>query len=221
MKLTDTLLDWLFPPRCLFCGTLLPEGETSTCPACRDALKALPGERVQTIPTGIRCVSALPYEGIVRQGILRFKFQGCRSSAAAFGAALAQCAAEQLSGQFELVTWVPVHSLRRLSRGYDQSRLLAEAACRLWQVKPVRLLKKRRHTSPNSGMKTASARRANVLGVYQAVRPEAIAGRRILLIDDIVTTGSTLEECARVLKDVGAAEVVCATLAYAERRNPS
>ena len=65
--------------------------------------------------------------------------------------------------------------------------------------------------------KDDSARRANVLGAYRAVDPELVAGRRVLLIDDIITTGSTISECARILRSSGAADVVCATLARARR----
>ena len=66
---------------------------------------------------------------------------------------------------------------------------------------------------PGTGLEDAAARRANVLGVYEAVSPEQFAGKRLLLVDDICTTGATLGECARVLKAAGAAEVLCLTLA--------
>lgn len=92
----------------------------------------------------------------------------------------------------------------------DQARLLAESACRLWETKPLPLLRKTVHNPAQSGLKEAAARRANVLGVYEAVDPERISGHRILLVDDICTTGATLAECARVLREAGAADVVCA-----------
>ena len=72
-----------------------------------------------------------------------------------------------------------------------------------------------------SGLKDASARRANVLGVYEAADPAVISGRKVLLIDDVCTTGATLTECARVLRDAGAAEVVCAALALAREKRAS
>ncbi len=89
------------------------------------------------------------------------------------------------------------------SAGYDQARLLAESACRLWETKPLPLLRKTVHNPAQSGLKEAAARRANVLGVYEAVDPERISGHRILLVDDICTTGATLAECARVLREAG------------------
>ena len=105
------------------------------------------------------------------------------------------------------------HPRRLRQRGYDQARLLAESACRLWETKPLPLLRKTVHNPAQSGLKEAAARRANVLGVYEAVDPERISGHRILLVDDICTTGATLAECARVLREAGAADVVCAAAA--------
>ena len=82
-----------------------------------------------------------------------------------------------------------------------------------WHVEPRETLRKTTDNPAQSGLDDADARRANVLGVYEAVRPENIAGKRFLLIDDICTTGATLSEAARVLRQAGAAGVVGLTLA--------
>lgn len=79
--------------------------------------------------------------------------------------------------------------------------------------KPVRTLRKRRHNSAQSSLSGREQRRANVLGAYQAVGPDAWAGKRILILDDIITTGATVSECARVLQTAGAAKVLCAAVA--------
>ena len=113
------------------------------------------------------------------------------------------------------MTWVPVSPRRLRQRGYAQARLLAESACRLWETKPLPLLRKTVHNPAQSGLKEAAARRANVLGAYTAVDAELVEGKRVLLIDDVITTGATISECARILRTVGAREVVCATLARA------
>ena len=88
------------------------------------------------------------------------------------------------------MTWVPVSQKRLETRGYDQSRLLAEAACRHWNTRPVQLLVKVQDNPAQSGLQGEAARRANVLGVYDPADPELIRDRRILLIDDIHTTGA-------------------------------
>ena len=165
----------------------------------------------------LRCAAPLWYEGKVREAILRLKFYGAAATAETLGALMAQCAAEHLSGEFDLVTWVPVSRKRRWKRGYDQAELLARAVCRAWGVKPVALLRKTMNNPAQSGLKEDAARRANVLGVYE-MRPGAeVSGRRVLLIDDVCTTGATLTECSKALREAGADAVVCACVAHARR----
>ena len=128
---------------------------------------------------------------------------------------MARTAALELADRFDLVTWVPVSKKRKRERGYDQAELLAKSMCALWGVSPVRTLEKTQDNPPQSGLKSAEQRRANVLGVYEAINREHFAGKRVLLVDDILTTGSTVQETARVLKTEGAAEVLVMTLAAA------
>ena len=210
------LLDLFFPPKCPFCGKVLDHA--GICPACE---KALPwteeGAGVRELSGGVRCAAPLWYEGKVREGLLRFKFQGARAAAGPLGELVARCAAERFSGAFDVVTWVPVSRRRLRSRGYDQARLLAESACRRWEVRPEQLLQKITDNPAQSGLTEEAARRANVLGVYEAAEPERIQGCRILLVDDICTTGATLAECARTLRDAGAADVMCVCAALARR----
>ena len=210
----ETLLDLLFPPKCAFCGEHGVHGVCANCektlPFCDTPLH----ER-----TGIgTCVAPLRYEGAVRESLLRFKFRGGRGNAEGYGKILAQCVAEHFGGEFDLVTYVPVSEKRRRERGYDQGFLLARETCRAWGVSPVTLLRKTRHTPAQSTLKTPEERKANVLGVYEAVGAEQIAGARILLIDDILTTGATLRECVRVLGEAGAKSVLCATLAASDEK---
>ena len=91
--------------------------------------------------------------------------------------------------------------------------LLAGSACVDWHVMPLETLRKNTDNPPQSGLDDPAARRANVAGVYEAVSPERFAGKRLLLVDDICTTGATLGACAQVLKAAGAADVMCLTLA--------
>ena len=83
-------------------------------------------------------------------------------------------------------------------------------------ITPCKTLRKFRNTPPQSGIKNIYRRRANVLGAYKPVSPENIRGKRILLLDDIITTGATASECARVLLTAGAKEVYCAAIAVSE-----
>lgn len=213
MKLTDRLLDLLFPLRCPFCAKV--QDRPGICPDCRrDLPRTEEPDQERLLPGPLRCVSPLWYEGLARDGILRFKFRGAVGAAEVLGGLTAQCAAERYAGEFDAVTWAPVSGKRLRERGYDQARLLAEAMCRRWDTVPTAMLRKTADTPAQSGLADAARRRANVLGAYQA-EEDAVRGRRILLVDDIVTTGATLCECARVLREAGAESVVCAAAARA------
>jgi len=217
MKIFETILDLLFPPKCPFCRRVLEKA--GICVACERELPwTAEGEALRTGPGGLRCAAPLWYEDAVRDGLLRFKFHGVSAAARPLGELVARCAAEQFGGEFDTVTWVPVSRKRLKQRGYDQSELLARSACRLWDVKLVRLLKKIADNPAQSGIRDAAARRANVLGVYEAIEKADIQGKRILLIDDICTTGATLTECIRVLKNAGAEDVVCAAVALSRKK---
>ena len=123
---------------------------------------------------------------------------------------------EQPEG-FDVLTWVPVSRLRKFRRGYDQVELIAKAVGRELGMTPVPLLTKIRHNRPQSGIHGSAQRRANVLGVYRETNREAIAGKKILLLDDILTTGATAGEASRVLLTAGAKEVHCAAVAAARK----
>lgn len=209
MSLREKLLDLFFPPRCAFCRTV---GVHGVCQNCEKTLPRTPEPLCKDTSFGV-CAAPLLYEGVVRESLLRFKFHGVQGAAEGYGALLAQCVAEELGGEFDLVTWVPVSRERERERGYDQAFLLARETAKHWDTKPVRLLRKTRDNAAQSGLSSAAERQGNVLGVYKAENTEMLKNACVLLIDDILTTGSTLGECVRVLKEAGAKSVVCATLA--------
>lgn len=215
----EVLLDLLFPPKCVFCRRLLRKGEEGLCASCRTSLPWTHGEEAEQHPEFVSlCVSPLWYQGNVRASFHRYKFQGSRGYAKAYGRLVAQCVREHLAGRYDLITWVPLSPERLKKRGYDQAMLLAMAAALELGDVAVETLRKVRDTGAQSGLgKDDSARQANVLGAYQVVDPELAEGRQVLLIDDVITTGSTISECARTLRSAGAAGVVCATLARARK----
>ena len=211
MSLWSKFLDLLFPPRCAFCGALL-DGENGVCPACEAALRGLEGPGLRALDFG-PCAAAFYYEGMVRQGVHGLKFQGRRQSAAVFARYMAETAAEHFSGQFDAVTFVPVSEKRRKQRGYDQARLLSEAMAALWGVEAEAVLEKIRDNPAQSGLADARARRENVRDAYRVKPGAAVKGRRFLLVDDVVTTGSTMSACAAALRSAGAAGVAGCALA--------
>lgn len=212
-RLISGLLDLLFPPKCAFCRRLVKSNNNLLCPACRANLPYTEDGGAQHGDFFRLCVSALYYEDRVREALLRYKFQGSSGYAGTFGRLLADCIRAELRGQYDLISWVPLSRERLRERGYDQAMLLAQAAALELQDVAVSTLDKVRNAEKQSGVGSAEKRRANISGAYRVADAELIQGRRILLIDDIVTTGATLSECARTLLEGGASQVVCATVA--------
>ena len=212
MKLYFWLMNLLFPPKCVLCRKLLSKEETDLCKQCR--VEAPGYSRSKTTPQFLDSFAAVwYYEGSVRESLLRFKFYGARSYGNVYGRLLAMNVMETAEADFDVLTWIPVSPLRKLRRGYDQVELIARAAGRELGLEPVPTLKKIRHNRPQSRISDGAKRRANVLGAYRVIAPEQISGKRILLLDDILTTGATMSEAARVLKTAGAKEVHSAAVA--------
>ena len=213
-------MDLIFPPKCPFCRKILYHA--GICADCQESLPWL-DERENLIkdPDGFSCAGALRYESAVREALLRLKFEGAIEIADPLGVILAQAAAEIFYSEFDIITWIPVSAERKAKRGYDQSKLLAESMCRVWGVKPVCLLKKIRNNPAQSALpgEKPELRESNVRGVYEIMPGAEITGKRVLLIDDIRTTGATLREARRVLMTNGAASVRAAVIALAGKKS--
>lgn len=213
MSFFSHLLDLLFPPRCAFCKRILKSGEISICARCEESISRTRDGGKQTGEFFSVCVSPLYYEGKVRDSILRFKFDNASRYADLYGRMIADCVSEHLAGRYDLITWVPLSSKRLKKRGYDQAMLLAMSAALKLDDVAVELLVKHTDVPAQSGIGGEEKRRANINGVYRVHDEELVRGKRILLIDDIITTGATMSECARMFRMAGATDVVCATLA--------
>lgn len=208
------ILDLLFPRKCVLCRRILDKSQTDLCEHCRRESPWFTA-RKQKIPFIDGFCAVFVYQDLVRESILRYKFRGQTSYATSYGKLLALCIQEQFGGEFDVLTYVPVSFRRRFWRGYDQMALLAREVGRELHHKPVRLLRKVRHNKPQSSLQGDAKRRANVLGAYRLRDPAAVAGKRILILDDILTTGATVSECAKTLSLAGAQQVLCACLACA------
>lgn len=201
----NPILQLLFPEKCLLCNKILRPSESLICDPCRqDTSEVLKLKR--RIPFLSGAFALWYYEGKVRYSLIRYKFWGRRGYSRQYGALLA-AKLQDLLKQYDLIVWVPVSKWRRLKRGYDQVELIAYELHRRIQATPTVCLKKIRHNPPQSGLASAAQRRANVLGVYKVPDPAAVSGKRILLLDDIITTGATISECAKMLMAAGAKEV--------------
>ena len=204
----------IFPPKCVLCARLLEKNETDLCRKCRVDSPECAGLH-KNFSFLDSWAAVWYYEGNIRESLIRYKFRRARHYAPAYGRFLAMRLQQEYPDGFDVLTWVPISRMRRFTRGYDQVELLAQAVGQELGMVPVSTLKKIRHNRPQSGITGQAKRRANVLGVYRAVSPQEVAGKRVLLLDDIITTGATAGECARVLLTAGAKEVHCGCVAAA------
>lgn len=220
------LREILFPRRCMFCRGFLKENETDLCRECFQRMPTYPPDAGKEGNAGKNDAHFLDsftavwyYEGDVRRSILRFKFRRAVYLAPKFGRFLAMRVCQQGPERIDILTWVPVSRLRRFRRGYDQCELLARYVGRELGISAQRTLRKRRNTPPQSSLTSAAMRKANALGAYELCRGADVRGKTVVLLDDIFTTGATMNECARVLLTAGAKEVYGAALAAARNHN--
>ena len=218
MRALDWLLDLLYPPKCVICRRLLARGEQDICPDCFESLPNFEGEKPQVGGADGLSVT-LFYEGAVRESFLRFKFGGSAFYAQTYGAWMAHTIRDKLAGKYDVLTWAPVSRARKRKRGYDQSALLCREIGIHLRLESMQTLRKIKDSPAQSTLTDAAQRRANVSGAYRAERPECFAGKRVLIIDDIVTTGATLAECSRTLLQAGASDVVYAAFAAPRKQD--
>ncbi len=206
-------LSLLFPPKCALCRNLLTKAETDLCHHCRTHAPELINKK-RNIPFIAQWTALWYYKDNVRKSIHRFKFGNARSYAQVYARMLALKVLESdFADKIDMLAWVPTSLPRRFVRGYDQSELLATALGKELGLCPTKILHKHRHTPPQSRLKDASQRRANIQGAYRLNPKVAISGKRILLLDDVLTTGATASECAKVMLTGGAQEVYFAAVA--------
>lgn len=216
MSTREKVLDLLFPPKCPFCQKILEDTQAPVCWVCQPRLPWLSGKAGERrIDFADSCFSPLAYREPVPEAIQRYKFGRVRALGKPFAQLMAQCLKDRLDAEADLICWAPLSKRRLRERGFDQARLLAEGVGQLCAI-PVRpLLKKVRDTRPQAELEEESARQANARGVYAMLSEVDLTGKRVVLVDDVVTSGATLSECAAVLCMGGAKQVLCLTLAQA------
>ena len=215
MKPVKFILDLLYPPKCTFCEKLLKDEENYLCSKCTALLPKLSAYQSRRDIKHIRqCVFPFKYKDEVRESLVRYKFYGL----AAYGPIYADFIAKSIDENeisCDIISWVPIHRKRYRERGYDQSKLIAKALAKKLGVPCRKLLIKGANNKRQSSIDDREERKRNVSGVYRLATKDALVGKRILLVDDIVTSGSTISECAAVLKGAGCTEIYAAAVASA------
>ena len=216
MKVMTQVLDLLFPPKCPICSRVLDEPRAPLCPKCQPVLPWLDHkDSFRKVDFTSGCWSALEYRDEVRKAVHHYKFTPIRAKGGPLGQLMAQCVLDHPEIRPDVITWAPLSRKRLRERGFDQAEELARSAGRELKIPVLPLLVKARDTGRQSDLVQAEQRRANVLGVYALCPNVSVQGRRILLVDDVVTSGATLSACAKVLVGAGAEKVWCVTLAQA------
>ena len=215
MKPLQLLLDLLYPPKCPFCGRVLERGEEGWCASCQQDLPWTEPGGGKAVEGCAACLSPLWYRDGAREGMHRYKFGGGRGHARLFGELMAQCLRDRWDGPVDLITWAPLHPKRKKERGYDQAELLAQRVGGLTGLPVESTLEKHRATAVQSQTEGDEARKANVRGAYRALPGLDLTGKRVVLVDDVATSGATLAECAAALRAAGADCVVGLTFARA------
>ena len=224
--LKDSALSAFFPRRCPLCGAVLMPNQRicAVCsdnvvyispPVCRHCGRPLYSCTCYREEFSFeRCVSPFVYTKSIRRGIHRLKFNRGVSSASFFASFTAATVRREYKNYaIDIIASVPMHSSDMHRRGYNQAALLANHIGELMQL-PVSnniLAKPKKNNLQHSLPR--SDRRENVRGVFRVARPDKVRGRTVLLCDDIITTGATLDECAAMLLEAGAARVLCVTAA--------
>ncbi len=195
----------LFPSRCPYCNKVIPDTECA-CKSCRGQFPEVCCTRYAI--GGFLCASPFSYNGVYAKAVKKLKFHNRGDLAKPLAMQIVRAVSE-IHGElrFDLVTCVPMHYKDKRARGYNQAELLAQ----IMELPYLDTLEKVKRNNPQH--KTRGRDRAkNVHSVYALKDIESVRGRNILIIDDIITSGNTLGECARILSKGKCAEIRCAVV---------
>ncbi len=230
VEIFGTLLDIVLPCRCIICGTIVDPGGGNVCRVCRDRLAAEvsggPGAWKPFVrrleDSGNRAgfhretvVSGGSYRGDLRRLIIAFKFQGRRTIGRLLAGRIARVIKGYSGNNPELIIPVPLFRERLRQRGFNQAGDLGRELAELMGIQMVEGVLERMKKTDFQTRLDSEGRWRNVEGVFMVTRPQEVKDKRVLLVDDLYTTGATVVNCAKALMEAGAAEVYVATAAMA------
>lgn len=206
-SLISSLLKLIFPVKCIFCGEDLEDN--FICPYCRKIIPIHKDIRPGNVFS--KSVTVLRYsDDMSSEAVLGLKFGNRPDNAHALAEILNSVAGPELRESCDVMTWVPISKSHLKKRGYDQSELIATHLSKMSGIPAKQYLRKLKNNKTQSSISNHAVRALNVVGMYEAVNSEEIRGKRVLIIDDIITTGSTISECAKTLLAAGASDVIAA-----------
>ena len=203
LNFSSALLDLLLPPSCALCGAF---GSVNPCLSCRSAFVSADIPIAALLPEIARSLAVYPFRGAPGEAVRALKFSR-RTDLASWMSQEMAAALARSGWAPEIAVPVPIHWRRRAARGFNQSELLCEA---IPLARADLSLRRLRHTKSQSRLDPAGRAR-NLAGAFAA---DDVAGRSVLLVDDVVTSGHTARECAKSLRTAGAREVLLLTFAF-------
>lgn len=220
MRLFESVMNLIYPPKCIFCQQLLDYSTViHICSQCSAKLpfsdsaiiRTWPGDEVNYCDGAL---SVFDYTGMVKESLIRFKFYNKPGYYRTF----AKLIADKLNKltnieEYDMVISVPLHKHKEFIRGYNQAHLISKALSKLIKLPECSNVMKRERYTESQSLLDRQKRNQNVKGAFSVRLPQKAEGKTILLVDDILTTGSTLEECSRVLKQAGAVKVFAVVVA--------
>ncbi|MHC4661085.1 MAG: ComF family protein [Planctomycetota bacterium] len=236
VRVGNRILDVIYPRTCLVCNSPVKgSGAVFTCPACLEKIIFIGNHACRTCGTKVgpgaekskrcvacrdstlvfrRCSAVGMYDGPLRDLIIQLKFRKLELTVADLGRWIADRYEETRGIVPDFLVPVPLHINRRRERGFDQAEILAEHVAKRSGVPLKKPLVRTRNTEPQTGL-PPTGRQKNISGAFALSKKADVQGKRILLIDDVMTTGSTLAECSRALRNAGASSIECLILARA------
>lgn len=232
LNLKEALLDFVLPPHCIVCRTHLSPPQKIICDICWESLAILPypfcpncksflekslfceGCRDQTSLGAVRSLGT--FDDYYQRLIHGFKYQQKTTLGKRLGQTLGERLVEdKIAARFDCMIPVPLHPARKRERGFNQSEILASEISEVTDLPMLKKVLKRIKNTKDQTKLSPQERMENVRGAFSLKNPEQIEGKRVILVDDVMTTGATLGECASVLLEAGAKDVVGATIAVA------
>lgn len=219
----ESLINMIYPPKCIFCRKLLNhDAVLHICNTCYVKLPFMENPMLRSWQEEDHycdgALSVFEYTGMVKESLIRFKFY----NKPAYYKTYARLIADRLGkvadiGSFDMVMSVPLHKHKEFARGYNQAYLISRALGTIIRLKECsRVLRRERFTEAQS-LLDRHKRNQNVKGAFAVALPRKVKGKSVLLVDDILTTGATIEECSRVLKQAGAVKVLAVVVATGRR----
>jgi len=233
------ILDWIFPPRCIICDNIIPLNKPRHfCESCLEVITPLPRPVCEKcgipVSSGHICAkcknkkisfernfAAYAYDDLFQALIHRFKYRSRPEYGAGLGLLTAQAISRDELPEIDCIIPIPIHKKRLRERGFNQSELLARALSKVWSI-PVdlSLLIRVKNTKPQSSL-GIEARKNNIQGAFaiNMLKRKTTPYKTILLVDDIYTTGSTMESASGALKEYGIEKIFCCTLVIASKEH--